>query len=67
MNSSPEMFYAPSGLFQRAERHPFLSGAMTFKPSGKSIREVNCGTGDVVDYNVKVTIEGVTYDADCRD
>lgn len=67
MNSSPEMFFAPGGLFSKPERHPFLSGMMTFKPEGKSIREVNFGTGDVVDYNAKVTIEGVTYDADCRD
>ena len=68
MNNSPEAFYVtPGGMFVTPERHPFVSGLMTFKPGAKPTRDVDFGVGEVVDYNAKVTIEGITYDVDCRD
>jgi hypothetical protein len=67
-NSSPEAFYMDgAGMFVSPERHPFLSGMMTFKPGAKATRDVNYGFGEVVDYNAKVTIEGITYEVDCRE
>lgn len=66
-NNSPQKFYAnPSGLMIVPERHPFVSGLMTFKPGSKPTREIDFGVGEVVDYNAKVTIEGITYDVDCN-
>lgn len=66
MNSSPEAFYSSAGMFITPERHPFLSGTMSFKQVEKPAREVDFGIGNVVDYNAKVTIQGVTYDVDCK-
>ncbi|MBK7669362.1 MAG: hypothetical protein IPJ32_19675 [Sphingobacteriaceae bacterium] len=66
MNSSPETFYSSAGMFVSPERHPFLSGFMTFKPGAKPTRDCDFGAGENVDYNVKVTIEGVSYDVDCK-
>lgn len=74
--SSPEgykyiTYVAPNpnaaSIVDDPERHPFLSGMMTFKQGSNATREVDFGTGNVVDYNAKVTIQGVTYDVDCRD
>lgn len=48
-----------------AERHPFLTGLMTIKAGSKAERLVNFGgAAEVVDYNAKVTIAGITYDLD---
>ena len=75
-NSSPEgykyIIYAPPNtnsvsIVDDPERHPFLSGTMIFKEGSKDQREVDFGSGNVVDYNAKVTIKGITYDADCKD
>jgi hypothetical protein len=74
-NSSPEgykyiRYIAPNPMAPTVvddpERHPFLSGMMTFKEGSKPTREVDFGVANVVDYNAKVTIEGVTYDVDCK-
>ncbi len=74
-NSSPEgykyiTYVAPNPnaptMVDAPERHPFLSGMMTFKEGSNATRVVDFGTGNVVDYNAKVTIQGVTYDVDCR-
>lgn len=67
MNSSPEAFYSSAGMFVTPERHPFLSGVMSFKPGSKPTRDVDFGYGENCDYNTKVTIEGITYDVDCKD
>ncbi|HWY12390.1 MAG TPA: hypothetical protein VN026_13740 [Bacteroidia bacterium] len=64
MNSSPETFYAGTSMLVTPERHPFISGLMSFKPGAKATRDVDFGTADVVDYNAKVTISGITYDVD---
>lgn len=66
-NSSPETFYSSAGMFVTPERHPFLSGTMTFKPGNKPTRDVDYGSGENCDYNVKVTISGISYDVDCKD
>jgi hypothetical protein len=66
-NSSPETFYSSAGMFVTPERHPFLSGTMTFKPGAKPTRDVDYGAGENCDYNAKVTISGITYDVDCKD
>lgn len=48
-----------------SERHPFLTGNMIIKAGSKSERYVNFGeSAENVDYNAKVTIEGITYDLD---
>ena len=64
INSSPEAFYAGGGMLVTPERHPFISGLMNFKSSSKPARDVDFGVADVVDYNAKVTIEGITYEVD---
>jgi hypothetical protein len=66
--SSPENFYvdAQTGMIVTPERHPFLSGKMSFKPGNKPTRDVDFGSDDVCDYNAKVTISGITYDVDCK-
>jgi len=67
MNNSPEAFYMDgTSMLLSPEKHPFVSGYMSFKPGSKPSREVNFGVGEVVDYNAKVTIEGITYDVDCN-
>lgn len=66
LNSSPETFVSISGMFVTPERHPFLSGTMSFKPGAKPTRDVDFGAGADVDYNAKVTISGITYDVDCK-
>lgn len=75
-NSSPEgskyiTYVAPNPnaatIVDDPERHPFLSGIMTFKEGAKSTRIVDFGSGNVVDYNASVTIQGVTYDVDCKE
>ena len=72
-NASPEKFLAitPSPTitvgFVTPERHPFLSGTLSFKPGSKPTRDVDYGSGDNFDYNAKVTISGITYDLDCKD
>lgn len=75
-NSSPEgakyiQYVSPNPnaatMVDDPERHPFLSGILTFKEGTKPTRVANFGSGDVVDYNAKVTISGITYDVDCRD
>ncbi len=65
-NSSPQAFYAGTGMLVTPERHPYISGLMSFKPGSKPTRDVDFGTADVVDYNAKVTISGITYDVDCN-
>ena len=75
-NSSPEGYkyikyvYPANPMSQSTvddpERHPFLSGLMSFRGTGSALRQVDFGTGDVVDYNAKVTIQGITYDVDCK-
>jgi len=75
-NSSPEGYkyikYVPStnpyysSMVDDPERHPFLSGSMTFQNGSNAQRQVDFGVGDVVDYHAKVTIKGITYDVDCR-
>jgi hypothetical protein len=68
MNSSPEPFFKDgTNMLITPERHPFLSGMMSFKPGSKATRDVDFGQGDIVDYNAKVTIEGITYGVDCND
>ena len=66
INSSPQAFYAGTGMLVTPERHPFISGIMNFKSSSKPSRYVDFGVGEVVDYNAKVTIEGITYEVDCN-
>jgi hypothetical protein len=66
-NSSPETFFMNAGMFVTPERHPYLSGMMSFKPGSKPTRDVDFGAGENCDYNTKVTIEGITYDVDCKD
>lgn len=75
-NSSPEgykyikyvpatnLYYCP--IVDSPEKHPFLSGLMTFRRGADPERQVDFGVGDVADYNAKVTISGITYDVDCR-
>ena len=67
-NSSPQKFYSAVGtnMLVTPERHPFISGLMQFKPGSKPTRDIDFGVGEVVDYNAKVTIEGITYDVDCN-
>lgn len=75
-NSSPEgskylTYVAPNpfspSFVDDPERHPFLSGMLTFKEGSKPTRDVDFGVGNVVDYNAKVTIQNVTYDVDCKE
>lgn len=72
-NASPEKFLSITTSptitpgFVTPERHPFLSGTMSFKPGAKPTRDVDFGSNDHFDYNAKVTISGITYDVDCKD
>jgi hypothetical protein len=69
LNTSPETWYKnPStNMLISAQKHPFLSGKMTFKPGSKPTRDIDYGVSTVVDYNAKMTIEGRTYDVDCAE
>lgn len=65
--SSPELFVVVSNEVITVERHPFLTGMVNFKPTGSSDRVVDFGeSGTIVDYNTKVTIEGITHSLDIR-
>lgn len=65
--SSPELFVVVGNNLITVQRHPFLTGEVSFKPTGKSDRIINFGdAGTVVDYNTKVTIDGITYSHDIR-
>lgn len=61
--STPQGFTSVNGTLLTPNRHPFLTGKAVFSPSGKSKRYVDFGeSGDKVDYNGTVTIDGITYD-----
>lgn len=65
--SSPEPFISYGGAIKSPEKHPFLTGTVSFKPAGKSERTIDFGpSGDIVDYNAKVTIDGVSYHVDIK-
>lgn len=67
MVSSPEKAVVLNGYLISMERHPFLTGTATFKPGLRKERYINFGdAGDVVDYNTKVTIDGITYAMDIK-
>lgn len=55
-NCTPEGFVKPG-------KHPFIKGLLYIKPNGKNTQTVNLGEG-TCDYNVKVTIDGITYQTD---
>lgn len=52
----------PEG-FLKPGKHPFTKGLLYIKPNGKNSQAVNLGEGDC-DYNIKVTIDGITYQTD---
>lgn len=65
--SSPELFVVVGGEVITVQRHPFLTGVLNFKPTGKPDRVIDFGeSGTIVDYNAKVTIEGITHSLDIR-
>jgi len=67
MVSSPEVFVSFNGAIISTERHPFLTGVLSFKPASKSVRTIDFGaSGEIVDYNAKVTVDGTTYDLDIK-
>jgi hypothetical protein len=67
MNSSPEAFTNPvSNMLITPEKHPFVSGVMYVDPGTKTKRKVDFGMPDVVDYDAKVTIDGITYGVDMK-
>ncbi len=53
---------APEG-FLKPGKHPFTKGLIYLKPNGKNTQVVNVGEGNC-DYNVTVTIDGITYQTD---
>lgn len=53
---SPEGFVKPG-------KHPFTKGLIYLKPNSKNTQIVNVGDG-TCDYNIKVTIDGITYQTD---
>ncbi len=65
-NSSPEAFVAIGGVFNSPERHPFISGIFYVDPGTKTKRKVDFGSADIVDYNAKITIDGITYSEDFK-
>jgi hypothetical protein len=68
MNTSPETWYKDvSNMLITAEKHPFLSGTLTFKPGAKPTRDIDYGVATTVDYNAKMTIQGISYDVDCAE
>lgn len=65
--SSPEPFMSNGGYIMSPERHPFLTGTAVMHPTGRHERYIDFGTsGDLVDYNAKITIEGISYNTDFR-
>lgn len=69
MNVSPETWYKDNvtNMLVSAEKHPFLTGTLTFKPGSHPTRVVDYGISTIVDYNAKVTIQGITYNVDCAE
>lgn len=55
-NCAPEGFIKPG-------KHPFTKGLLYVKPGSKNTQTVNLGDGSC-DYNIKVTIDGVSYQTD---
>jgi len=55
-NCAPEKLLKPG-------KHPFIKGLIYVKPSGKNTQFVNLGEG-TCDYNIKVTIDGISYQTD---
>lgn len=55
-NCAPEGFLKPG-------KHPYNKGLLQVKPNGKNTQIVNLGEG-TCDYNIKVTIDGITYQTD---
>lgn len=55
-NCAPEGFVKPG-------KHPFIKGLIYVKPNGKNAQVVNLGEG-TCDYNIKVTIDGITRQTD---
>ncbi|MCX7728009.1 MAG: hypothetical protein N2203_00915 [Bacteroidia bacterium] len=55
-NCAPEGFVKPG-------KHPFIKGLIYVKPNGKNAQKVDIGEG-ICDYNVKITINGNTYQTD---
>lgn len=53
---------APEGL-SKPGKHPFTKGLLYVKPNGKNTQTVNLGEG-TCDYNVRITIDGITYQTD---
>lgn len=53
---------APEGFLKPGKR-PFIQGLIYLKPSGKNTQVVNLGDGKC-DYNITVTIDGITYQTD---
>lgn len=53
---------APEG-FLKPGKHPFTKGLIYLIPNGKNTQTVNLGEG-TCDYNVTVTIDGITYQTD---
>jgi hypothetical protein len=55
-NCAPEALLKPG-------KHPFIKGLIYVKPSGKNTQFINLGEG-TCDYNIKVTIDGISYQTD---
>ena len=53
---------APEGLLKPG-KHPYIKGIIYVKPGEKNTQIVNLGTG-TCDYNITVTIDGITYQTD---
>lgn len=53
---------APDG-FVKPGKHPFTQGLLYVKPNEKNTQVVDIGKGDC-DYNIKVTIDGITRQTD---
>ncbi|GIV27424.1 MAG: hypothetical protein KatS3mg027_1238 [Bacteroidia bacterium] len=53
---------APEGFLKPGKR-PFIQGLIYLKPNGKNTQVVNLGNG-TCDYNINVTIDGITYQTD---
>ena len=53
---------APEGILKPG-KHPFIKGLLYVKPSGKNTQIVDLGA-NTCDYNIKVTIDGITYQTD---
>lgn len=65
--SSPEPFLSSNGAIISPEKHPFLTGTVSFRPKERKDRIIDFGgNGSIVDYNASVTIDGVTYHVDVK-